>query len=140
MPIRIKPVEVLKNKYATKAGAASGDYKDGVANPRRPQKASALAANETWKAATTEAIAGDRFAMGVERTPEGKWAANATAVGAPRYPGGVSNGKDAWAAGVTPILQALAAVPDMPRSVKGSEQNFQRQRAYANAAAAAAKK
>ncbi len=140
MPIRIKPIEVLKKKFGTKAGAAGGDYKDGVENPRRDQKAAALAANDTFKAAVTEAIAEDRFAKGVESTPANKWRDNAVKVGAPRYPQGIANSVDAWGTGVAPILAALSAVEAGPRGVKGSEQNFQRQRTYANAAAAAAKK
>jgi hypothetical protein len=140
MAIRIKPIETLKAKYKAKATAASGDYKDGVANPRRDQKAATLAAKDTYTAAMNESLAEGRFEKGVESTPAGKWAANATNVGAGRYGPGITNAVDAWGSGVAPILQALAAVPDMPRGVKGSEQNFQRQRAYADAAAAAAKK
>ncbi len=140
MPIRIKPIETLKAKYKSKTAVAGPDYTSGVQNPRRDQKAAAAAANETFKAAVTEAIAEDRFLKGVEATPDRKWADNAVKVGAPRYPQGTANAVDAWGTGVQPILSALAAVPDLPRGVKGSEQNFARQRAYANAAAAAAKK
>jgi hypothetical protein len=140
MPIRIKPIATLEAKYKAKATAASGDYKDGVANPRRDQKAATIAATDTYTAAMTESLAEGRFAKGVEATPPEKWKNNAINVGAGRYPQGVTNAVDAWGKGVAPILAALAAVPDMPRGVKGSEQNFQRQRAYANAAAAAAKK
>ncbi len=140
MPIRIKPIETLKTKYKNKTAAAGPDYTAGVTNPRRDQKASTIAANDTFKAAITEAVADDRFLKGVEATPDRKWAENAVKIGAPRYPVGTANAVDAWGTGVAPILSALASVPDLPRGVKGSEQNFQRQRAYANAAAAAAKK
>lgn len=140
MAIRIKPVATLAAKYKTNASAAGQSYKDGIANPRVDQKAAALAANENWKASTQDAIGRDAFATGVSSTDPGKWAANATAVGAPRYPGGIANGADAWAKGMTPILAAVANVDAPPRGVKGSETNFQRQRAYAMAAQAAAKK
>jgi len=139
MPIRIKPIETLKAKYKTKTGQAGPDYTSGVQNPRRDQKAATLAAKDTYVAAVQESIAKGSFEKGVEATPANKWSDNAVKVGAGRYPQGTANAVDAWGAGVAPILAALAGVPDMPRGVKGSEQNFQRQRAYANAAAAAKK-
>jgi hypothetical protein len=139
MPIRIKPIETLKAKFKQNTGSASQSYKDGINNPRRDQKAATLAAAQNYVDGINEAIADNRFEKGVNATPAGKWQANSTAVGAGRYITGAPNATEAWGQGVGPVLAAIAGVPDMPRGVKGSEQNFQRQRAYAMAAASAKK-
>lgn len=139
MPIRIKPAAQLKEKYSANAGAAVSSYKEGVSNPRRAWEEATRAAEGNYEAAVQEAIAEKRFGSRITPQASAKQKANAVALGATRYPQGVSQAKDEWAANTQPILDAMAAVPDIPRGVKGSEQNFQRQRAYANAAMEAAK-
>jgi len=140
MAIRIKPVDQLKKKYATNGAAAQGEYAAGVATPRRPQAESAIAAKDTYAAAVTEAIGEDRFAKGVAAAGEDKWKRNAAGKGKDRFPGGVRAAEDDWAKGTAPILAAQASLDAGPRGVKMSEQNFARQRAYAQAASEAAKK
>jgi hypothetical protein len=140
MPIRIRPAAQTADKYAANSAANVGSYKDGVQNPRREWAAATSAANDTYKTATQAAIAEDRFARGITAEAGAKQKSNAVTLGSARYPQGTSAAKSEWAKETQPILDAMAAVPDMPRGVKGSEQNFQKQRAYANAAQAAAKK
>src|SRR5574341_2468240 len=130
MPIRIKPAAQTKEKYKTRGQGAVPAYKEGVANPRKDQEQATLAANDTYVAAMNESLSEGRFEKGVAGSGA-KGKANAASKGGDRLAGGIAAGADEWAKNTQPILDAMAAVPDLPRGVKGSEQNFQRQRAFA---------
>src|SRR5882672_1930063 len=56
-----------------------------------------------------------------------------------RYPAGTKNAAPNWAKFTQPVLDAMASVPDLPRGPKMSAQNFEKQHAYAAAAASAKK-
>ena len=140
MPIRIKDISTLKDKYTTNGASASAQkaYGDGVAAPRRPQAASALAAATLYEAATQEAIADKRYEKGVAKAGEAKWQENASKKGKARLASGVQGGADDWATNTKPILDAMIIVNLPPRGVKGS--NAARVQAVNEAAMAAAKR
>jgi hypothetical protein len=139
MPIRIKPAATLQAKYSSNASNASQAYADGVANPRRDWAAATSAAAATWSSAVTQAATDGAWANAITPAAAAKQKANAATLGKTRYPQGVQNAAGAWAANTQPILDAMANVPDSPRGVKMSQQNFDRQRAFATAAHTASK-
>lgn len=140
MPIRIKPAATLQAKYATNAQNAAQAYGTGVANPRRDWATATAAAAATWGAAVQAAVTDGKWANSITPDASAKQKANAASLGVSRYPAGVANAAPTWAKNTQPILDAMAAVPDMPRGVKMSQQNFDKQRAYATAAHGASTK
>lgn len=139
MPIRIKPASASTQKYINNTGNAGQSYQDGINNPRRDWLAATTAAEGTWATSVQAAITSGSFAKGITNDAQAKQKANAIALGVGRYPVGTKNAAPNWAKFTQPVLDAMAAVPDMPRGPKLSQQNFDKQHAYAVAAASAKK-
>jgi hypothetical protein len=139
MPIRIKPASSSVTKYTNNTGNASQSYTDGINNPRRDWLAATTAAEGTWATSVQAAVTSGTFARSLTQDAGAKQKANAIALGVSRYPAGTKNAAGAWAKFTQPVLDAMAAVPDMPRGPKMSQQNFDKQHAYAAAAAGAKK-
>ncbi len=79
------------------------------------------------------------FGKGINQDSASKQKTNAIALGVGRYPQGTKQAAPNWAKFTQPVLDALASVPDLPRGPKMSQQNFDKQHAYAAAAASAKK-
>lgn len=139
MPIRIKPASASQQKYINNTGNAGQSYQDGINNPRRDWLAATTAAEGTWGAAVQAAVTSGSFGKGLTQDASAKQKANAINLGVSRYPVGTKNAAGNWVKFTQPVLDAMAAVPDLPRGPKLSQQNFDKQRAYATAAASAKK-
>jgi hypothetical protein len=139
MPIRIKPASSSVTKYTNNTGNATQAYTDGINNPRRDWLAATTAAEGTWAASVQAAITSGSFNNSLTQDAATKQKNNAINLGVGRYPAGTKNAAASWAKFTQPVLDAMAAVPDMPRGPKMSQQNFDKQHAYAAAAASAKK-
>lgn len=139
MPIRIKPASSSQQKYVNNTGNAGQSYSDGINNPRRDWLAATTAAEGTWETSVQAAISSKSFSRGINQDSATKQKSNAIALGVSRYPAGTKNAAGNWAKFTQPVLDAMAAVPDLPRGPKMSQQNFDKQHAYAAAAAGARK-
>lgn len=139
MPIRIKPASSSQAKYVANTASAGNSYKDGINNPRRDWLAATTAAEGTFATAMQAALSAGTFGKSLTQDAAAKQKNNALNLGAGRYPQGTSNAAPNWAKFTQPVLDALAAVGDMPRGPKMSQQNFDKQHAYAAAAASAKK-
>ncbi len=139
MPIRIKPASSSQQKYVNNTGSAGQSYQDGINNPRRDWLAATTAAEGTWATSVQAAISSGSFGKGINQDSAQKQKANAIALGVGRYPVGTKNAAANWAKFTQPVLDAMAAVGDMPRGPKMSQQNFDKQHAFAAAAASAKK-
>jgi hypothetical protein len=139
MPIRIKPASASQQKYINNTGNAGQSYQDGINNPRRDWLAATTAAEGTWATSVQAAITSGSFGKGITNDAQAKQKANAIALGVGRYPVGTKNAAPNWVKFTQPVLDAMAAVPDLPRGPKLSQQNFDKQHAYAVAAASAKK-
>jgi hypothetical protein len=139
MPIRIKSASSSQQKYVNNTGNAGQSYTDGINNPRRDWLAATTAAEGTWAQAVQNAVTSGSFGKGLNQDSAAKQKANAIALGVGRYPAGTKNAAGNWAKFTQPVLDAMAAVPDMPRGPKMSQQNFDKQHAYATAAHGAKK-
>jgi hypothetical protein len=120
MPIQVKDINTIAQKFVTRAGAAANDYKSGVMNPRTDQAAAAAAAEPVWAQAIADAAANHRFSIGVNRAGTAKWQAKASTIGVQRYPQGVQAAQSAYAAGEQPYLAAISGLTLPPRGVKGT--------------------
>jgi hypothetical protein len=119
MAIMIKDPTALATKFTARASAAAPDYKAGVQTTTKSQSAAAIAAKDVWAAAVAAAAQNGSYAKGLQKSGDDKWRANASGIGATRYPQGVQNAGSAWAEGVTPYFNALKGLSLPPRQVKG---------------------
>lgn len=131
MSIRIKDVASLSNKFVARAGAAGGDYMDGVKAAGQDWETGAAAGEENFAAGVQQAIADKRFGKGIRASGAAHYVKRASELGAQRYPSGVQAAKDDWAAGSTPYLQALSGMDLPPRRPKGDPGNMARAQAVA---------
>lgn len=139
MPIRIKPASTLITKYTNNTANAGQSYQDGINNPRRDWLAATTAAEANWATSVQLAANNGTFGKSITQDAAAKQKANAISLGVSRYPAGTKNAAPAWAKFVQPVLDAMAAVGDLPRGPKLSQQNFDKAHAYAVAAASAKK-
>jgi hypothetical protein len=128
MAIRVKPADKVAAKYASKATAAGGDYKDGLDFPKRDQAEAALAAGDAYEQGVQQAIADKRFQTGVQKAGSGKWKTKASTVGAQRFTQGVQAGAADYQKGIAPVLSTIAATELPPRYPKGDPRNLERVR------------
>jgi len=133
MGIRIKDTSALSKKFATRASAAAGDYKDGVAQAGGDWEANTKAAESSFEAGVTEAISNKRFGRGVANAGAGKYVKRATELGSMRYAPGVNASADDWARNTAPYLDTLKNLQLPPRGPRRSPQNQQRSAAVAMA-------
>ena len=124
--IRIKDTGSLANKFATRAAAASTDYKDGVAQAGQDWQTNAAASADAYAQGVQEAIGDGRFARGIADAGAAKYVKRSTELGATRYAPGVNAGKDDWARNVTPFLDKLKSLTLPPRGPRRSPQNMAR--------------
>jgi hypothetical protein len=121
MAIKVKDPGTVAAKWKTRAGSAQGDYATGVANAAGDWEAKSAAAEDTYKAAVTEAASKGRYGAGV-RGSAAKYQRNATQVGPQRFQQGVANAQDAYAGAMGPVLQAIASINLPPRGIRGNNQ------------------
>ena len=139
MPIRIKPASASADKYTRNTGSARQSFIDGINNMRRDWGTVTPAAEGAWEAGVQAAVSAKSFARGITADAAAKQKANAINLGADRYGPGTKNAVPAWIKFTQPVLDAMAGVADMPRGPKMSQQNFDKQHAYAAAAHSAKK-
>lgn len=131
MGIRIKDTASIAQKFVTRAGAAAGDYKDGVTAAGADWEANAKASAANYDAGTQAAIADKRFEKGIAKAGSAKYTTRASTLGAQRFPGGVQASQGDYAKGAEPYLSALKGMTLPPRGPKGDPRNFQRSQAVA---------
>ena len=119
MPIQIKDVTTLSQKFSSRAAAAAPQYVTGVQTTTKSQSGAAIAAAPVWAQAVQNAVTKGTYQKGLAKSGDAKWAANAAAMGATRYPQGVQAAGPAWASGVQPYFTALQGLTLPPRQVKG---------------------
>jgi len=121
--ITIKPISQIVTKWQNRAGGAGADYTTGVQNPRRPQAATAAAAQQTWATGVQQAMTNGTFAKNVLAGAD-KYMRNATGKGAQRYPAGITAGVGDFQNGITPVINTLSNLTLAPRLPKGDPGNI----------------
>jgi hypothetical protein len=132
MAIRIKDTATLARKFVTRAGAASGDYKDGVSQAGQDWETNTRAAGDNYAQGVQQAIADGRFQRGVTEAGSTKFVQRASTLGAQRFAPGVAAAEADWSKGAQPYLQALAGMTLPPRRPKGDPGNMERANAVAS--------
>lgn len=133
MATLLKPLELLAEKYSRRSQAAAPEYKAGVAAPGKDWAANTAGSKDAWSQGVSEAASQGRFEREVRKAGNAKWQSKSTDVGAPRYADGVSKAKGDWQVGFGPSAAVIAAVAPPTKGPRGSAQNMERVRAYADA-------
>lgn len=123
--IQVKDNSAIAAKYVARAGVASKDYTDGVANAGGAWETGAKNGEGNFEQGVQDAIQRKAYGKGVTGSA-GKYVANATKLGAVRYGPGVQNGAGAYQAGVAPYLEKLRSLVLPPKGPRRSPQNQQR--------------
>lgn len=125
-------------KWANNSSGASGAYTEGVGSPRRPWAASTAAGAANYATGVQLAISGGKFAKGVQKAGDSKWANGARDKGASRFSQGVLGAVQAYQAGFSPFAAALSGITLKPRGPKGT--NYDNVKIVGDALRAAATK
>lgn len=121
------------DKFARRAQAASGDYHQGVLNPRTDWQQSTLAAKERHKAAVTASLQRDDWSRAISNTPSSYQQQQAATLGPARYEQGVAVAGNKYEQAVAPYLDTIQALNLPPRGPKGDPANMARAAAVAKA-------
>lgn len=113
-------------KWIRRAGSAGQEYAEGVETTKANWQESTKAAAASFASGVQEAIAGGRFAKGVDAAGNAKWKRGATEKGAVRFGPGVQAAEPDFTKGFAPYHAALSGL-DLPMpGPRGAEGNFQR--------------
>lgn len=129
----IKPLDKISEKWKRLTSAATGDYTDGINNPRVDWAAAAAGAEKLYATGVQQAVTRQSFSKGVKKAGTQKWQTNAVEKGAPRFSQGVAVSQTAYENGFSPYRNAIAALTLPPRGPKGDASNINRVTAVTNA-------
>lgn len=122
----IKSIEQIAKKWAEVTPMRSGDYADGIANPRRPWAAATKAAEDAWGSGVQRAVQRKSFSKGVAAAGDEKWQRKASTLGVQRWGPGVAEAEGDYAAGFAPYREAIAACVLPPRYARRDPRNMAR--------------
>lgn len=129
MPIPLKPLDKVTEKWKTRATGAGPEYAAGVQAPLRDWQTAAKAAAAAWKDAITQAAGRDAYGVGVSKTPTAFWQKRAMELGTARYTDGVSKSVDVYKDNFAAFYDALSKIELPPRGPRGDPRNIERVKA-----------
>lgn len=129
-----KDIGSIATKFVTRAQAAAGDYKTGVANAGATWEQNTAASEQQYEAGVQQSITNKKYTKGVAGKG-GKFQTNAVNLGSQRYGPGVANAQTAYQTGMAPVLQVLQGIQLPAKGFRGSPQNQARSNAVASALA-----
>ncbi|MEM0310948.1 MAG: hypothetical protein QXF10_05865 [Ignisphaera sp.] len=121
MPIVMRPLDRIAEKWRRRSLAAAGDYAEGVAASRRPWREQILASADKWVRGVVEAVAVNSYARGVAAIPSELWRSRALTTGVTRYAEGVDRSVRVYEA-----FRALSELMLPPRAPRGDPRNLER--------------
>ena len=125
--MRVKDIGASAQRFATRAGNASGDYSEGVKGAGEAWKRGAGGASQNWADGTSKAVANGTYKKAIDATPSDKYTKAAGEMGARRYREGVNAAGPTWQAGFAPIADALRNFePPTPKRERGNPNNYAR--------------
>lgn len=136
----IRSIESISKKWATVTPGRTADYEEGVRSPRKDWAQSTLAAEDSYQAGVTAALAEKRFGKGVRDAGTEKWQRGAIEKGTQRWGPGVAMAESAYAAGFAPFRDAIERLTLPPRYARRDPRNLMRVKAVVDALVAAAKR
>jgi hypothetical protein len=128
VPIPLRPIDKVVDKWKSRATAAGPDYTFGVQNPLKDWATFAQAAGDSWRAGVTDAAGRDAYRKGVAKAGTPKWQRKAVDLGSRRFPEGVTAGAPDYKAEFAPFYDALSKIDLPPRGARGDPKNLERVR------------
>lgn len=122
----MKTANQSSEKFATRAGAAVGDYVQGAKGAGEAWKRGAKAAVANHKAAVQEALTNNSYERGIDGASSADYANGVESKGSARYPDGVSGSRAKYEKNSAKFDGARAAAASLPRGPRGSAQNLNR--------------
>lgn len=120
-------------KFVSRAGVASEDYRKGAESTSRDQSARAIAAKEIYKSALQASFSRDSYAKGLQKSGKSGWLSGIKEKGVNRYAPGVAASAGKYATNSARFDGARNAAENLPPGQKGSPQNLARVAAVVNA-------
>lgn len=133
MPVAIKSVAQIAEKWRRVTPQRSEDFAQGVQNPRKDWKGQTLAAAANYAAAIQQAITGKRYDAGVNKAGTEKWQRKTLQKGVNRWAEGVNLAADDYQTGFAKYRDVIARLDLPPRYPTGDPRNIQRVAAIAAA-------
>lgn len=125
----IRDLASIVTKWANRTPQSVPEYIAGVAQPRVPWAEASVKASDNWKAGVTQAVQQGRFAKGVTRVGDQKWARNTQTKGPGRFAEGVQLGQADYSTGFAPYRDAIQNVQLPPRFARRDPRNLERVKA-----------
>ncbi len=125
----IKSIDAIAKKWAYVTPMRSGDYAEGIANPRRSWKTATTAAEGAWGDGVQKAVQRKSFSKGVNAAGDEKWQRKASTLGVQRWGPGVAEAQGDYAAGFAPYASAIAGCVLPPRYARRDPRNMARVKA-----------
>jgi hypothetical protein len=124
--MKVKDLGLAANKFATNAASGANNYATGVRNNQNWASRTEAAAG-TWAQGVQAAAANGRFAKNVAKAGQSKWQQSSVDKGQSRFQSAVTSAsaKQNWQTGFSPYAAAINSIPDAPKGVRGSPQNYQ---------------
>jgi len=122
----VKPLEEVKEKWATVTPARSAYYESGVKGTPKDWAKQTSAAESAYESGVTAAIGAKRFGKGVLRVGDAKWRSRTIDVGVPRWGAGVVAAKDLYAEGWAPFHAELQKITLPAKGPRGDVTNIER--------------
>jgi len=132
---KIRSIAEIAGKWAEVTPRREAFYKAGVEKPLRIWEEQTVAAADAYSSGVTAAVAEGRFAKGVARVGQAKWASGTLEKGVKmgRWREGVAVAKDEYHKGFAPFVDTIAATVLPARGPKGDPRNIERVAAIASA-------
>lgn len=130
---KIRSIDSITKKWTEVTPQRSGQYAEGINDPKADWKANTVAAAATYKAAMTTSLAQDRFLKGVNKVTTDKWKSKAIAKGVNRFAEGVALAGPDYSAGFGPYRDVISNTVLPLRYPKGDSRNIDRVRVMAEA-------
>ena len=118
----------VADRWAQRAAMATGEYTDGINNPRNDWATATADAKDNYNLGIQQSIAAGRFESGVKNAGSAKWKDKALTKGPQRYSQGVQVSKNDFDKGIKPYLNVIESTTLPPRYPKGDPRNLERVR------------
>jgi len=126
--VKTKGVDRTVSKWTSKVGQASGDYLEGVTNPKADWATETSKAEGAYEQGVQAAISRKSFGKGVQSAGTGKWQKGAIEKGPSRWVAGVGMAEPEYRAGMSAVIGVIESTTLPPRGPKGDPKNYDRTR------------
>jgi len=114
------------SKWKDRVAVAGGEYKAGIAAPKKSWSQGAAEGAEAWSQGVTAAVGRGAFASGVSKAGDAKWKQASDQLGSARYSQGVQFGTPYFQSGIAGVLSTIESVSLGPKGAAGSAGNYAR--------------